>query len=151
MDRRGPRIVVESGVAIMTAGLLLAPLVREAWHLYLTLGLLVGAGGNCLAYTAHALFLPTWFVRRRGLAMSVAFSGVGVGSIIVLPWLQAIIGRDGWRAACSTMGILVFGLLAPLNLVLKRTRGYLNAIRHWKSESLIDPFSAARESRRPKS
>jgi hypothetical protein len=29
--------------------------------------------------------------------------------------------------------------------------GYLNAIRHWKSESLIDPFSAARESRRPKS
>jgi hypothetical protein len=35
----------------------------------------------------RSLFLPDWFVRRRGLAMSLAF-GVGVGSMILLPWLQ---------------------------------------------------------------
>jgi len=120
MDHQGPRVVIEIGVAAMTAGLLLATLVRQPWHLYATLGILVGAGGNCLGYTAHAFFLPNWFVRRRGLAMSVAFSGVGAGSIIMLPWLQTIIGRDGWRAACWAMGILVFALLAPLNLLLKR-------------------------------
>jgi MFS family permease len=74
----------------------------------------------CLSYTAHALFLPAWFVRRRGLAMSVAFSGVGVGSILLLPWLQTIIGRDGWRAACWMLGVLVVVLLAPLNLLVKR-------------------------------
>lgn len=119
MDHRGPRLVIEMGVGVMTAGFLLATLVRQPWHLYATLGMLVGAGGNCLGYTAHALFLPNWFVRRRGLAMSVAFSGVGVGSIIVLPWLQTIIGRDGWRAACWATGILVLALLAPLNLLLK--------------------------------
>jgi MFS family permease len=73
MDRRGPRVVIESGTAIMAAGLLLATGVREPWHLHATLGVLVGAGGNCLGYTPHALFLPKWFVRRRGLAMSVAF------------------------------------------------------------------------------
>ncbi len=121
MDRRGPRVVIEIGVAVMTAGLLLATLVRQPWHLYVTLGMLVGTGGNCLGYTAHALFLPNWFVRRRGLAMSVAFSGVGVGSIIVLPWVQTIIARDGWRAACWAMGIMVLALLAPLNLLLKRS------------------------------
>lgn len=120
MDHRGPRVVIEIGVAAMTAGLLLATLVRQPWHLYTTLGMLVGAGGNCLGYTAHAFFLPNWFVRRRGLAMSVAFSGVGAGSIIMLPWLQTIIGRAGWRAACWAMGILVLALLAPLNLLLKR-------------------------------
>jgi MFS family permease len=120
MDRRGPRLVIESGIAVMTAGLLLAPLVRAPWHLYATLGLLVGAGGNCLAYTAHALFLPRWFARRRGLAMSVAFSGVGVGAVAILPWLQTIIARDGWRAACWTLGLLVLALAAPLNLLLKR-------------------------------
>ena len=63
-----------------------------AWHLYVTLGVLVGGGANCLGYTGQSLFLPNWFVRQRGLAMSLAFSGVGVGSIIVLPWFQAIIG-----------------------------------------------------------
>jgi len=125
MERRGPRVVIEAGVGVMTAGFLLATLVRQPWHLYATLGMLVGAGGNCLGYTAHALFLPNWFVRRRGLAMSLAFSGVGVGSIIVLPWLQTIIASDGWRAACWTAGLLVLALLAPLNLLLR-----------WKPEEL---------------
>jgi MFS family permease len=120
MDRYGPRVVIEMGVGGMVAGLLLAPLVRQPWHLYATLGVLVGGGANCLGYTGQSLFLPNWFVRRRGLAMSVAFSGVGVGSILVLPWLQAMIGRVGWRAACETLGLLVLALLAPLNLLLRQ-------------------------------
>ena len=52
--------------------------------------------------------------------MSLAFSGVGVGSIVLLPWLGTLIGRAGWRAACWALGILVLALLAPLNLLLKR-------------------------------
>jgi sugar phosphate permease len=52
--------------------------------------------------------------------MSVAFAGVGVGSIILLPWLQTLIGRAGWRAACWAMALLILALLAPLNLLLKR-------------------------------
>jgi MFS family permease len=119
MDRRGPRVVMEMGVGLVAAGLLLAPLIHRPWHLYATLGVLVGGGSVCLAYTGQALYLPNWFVRRRGLAMSVAFSGVGVGSIILLPWLQGVIGRAGWRSACWTMGLLVLGLLAPLNLLLR--------------------------------
>ena len=65
------------------------------------------AAPTCLTYTAQSLFLPNWFVRRRGLAISIAFSGVGVGSIVLLPWLQSIIERDGWRAACWMLGLLV--------------------------------------------
>jgi MFS family permease len=120
MDRRGPRVVMEMGVGLVAAGLMLATLVRSPWHLYATLGVLVGGGSVCLAYTGQALYLPNWFVRRRGFAMSVAFSGVGVGSIILLPWLQTLIGRAGWRAACWAMGILVLVLLVPLNLLLKK-------------------------------
>jgi MFS family permease len=111
---------MEMGVGLMAAGLMLATLVRQPWHLYATLGVLVGGGSICLSYTGHALFLPNWFVRRRGLALSLAFSGVGVGSIILLPWVQTLIGRAGWRAACWALGLLVLALLAPLNLLLKR-------------------------------
>jgi MFS family permease len=119
MDRRGPRLVMELGVGLMAIGLLLAPLIRQPWHLYATLGVLVGGGSVCLAYTGQALYLPNWFVRRRGLAMSLAYSGVGVGSIIIMPWLQAVIARAGWRSACWTLGLLVLGLLAPLNLLVR--------------------------------
>jgi MFS family permease len=121
MDRRGPRVVIEMGVIVMAAGLMLAPFARLPWHLYATLGALVGGGGNCLGYTGQSLFLPNWFVRRRGLAASLTFSGVGVGSIVLLPWLQSLIARAGWRAACWTLGLLVLGVLVPLNLLLKRS------------------------------
>ncbi len=120
MDRRGPRVVIELGVLLIGAGLLLATVVTRPWHLYATLGVMVGGGSVCLGYTGQSLFLPDWFVRRRGLAMSLAFSGVGVGSMILLPWMQTLIGRSGWRAACWAMGLLVLLLLVPLNLLLRR-------------------------------
>lgn len=119
MDRRGPTIVVEIGVVTMGAGLLLATLVHEPWQLYLTLGALVGGGVNCLAYTSQSIYLPNWFVRRRGLAISIAFSGVGLGSITILPWLQSTIEHGGWRSGCWMLGILVLALLGPLNLLLR--------------------------------
>jgi MFS family permease len=120
MDRLGPIAVMELGVGLMAAGLLLAPLTTQPWHLYLTLGVLVGGGSVCLGYSGQSQFLPNWFVRRRGLAMSIAFAGVGIGSVTLLPWMQLLIERSGWRAACWTMGILILLVLAPINLLLRK-------------------------------
>jgi MFS family permease len=117
MDRRGPVIVLEAGVVAMGAGLLLTTFAREPWQLYLSLGALAGGGVNCLAYTGQSLYLPNWFVRRRGLAISIAFSGVGIGSITILPWLQSQIETGGWRSGCWMLGVLVLALLGPLNLL----------------------------------
>jgi MFS family permease len=120
MDRFGPRAVMELGVALMASGLLLAPLTTQPWHLYLTIGVLVGAGSICLGYSGQSLFLPNWFNRRRGLAMGLAFAGVGIGSVTLLPWVQHMIEQTGWRTACTAMGILVLVVLAPINLLLRK-------------------------------
>ena len=120
MDRRGPKVVMELGVILMGAGLLLASTVTQPWHLYVTLGVLVGGGSICLGYTGQSLFLPNWFVRKRGLALSIAFAGVGVGSIVLLPWMQAFMDRTDWRTACWMLGVVVLVVLAPLNLLLWR-------------------------------
>jgi MFS family permease len=120
MDRAGPRLVMEMGVFMLAAGLLLAPLTTEAWHLYATLGVLVGGGSVCLGYSGQSLFLPNWFVRRRGLATGIAFAGVGVGSIILFPVMQWAIETYGWRSACWTLGLVALVLLAPINLLLRK-------------------------------
>jgi MFS family permease len=120
MDRFGPRAVMELGVVLMAAGLLLAPLTTQPWHLYLTIGALVGAGSICLGYSGQSLFLPNWFNRRRGLAMGLAFAGVGLGSMTLLPWVQHMIEQTGWRTACTAMGIVVLVVLAPINLLLRK-------------------------------
>jgi MFS family permease len=120
MDRHGPRVVIGGGVCMMAAGLLAAPAIAEPWQLYATLGVLVGAGANLMSFTAQSLYLPNWFVRRRSLAISIAFAGVGAGAFVLLPWLQVIIGRDGWRAACWAMGLLVLLVVGPLTLLVRQ-------------------------------
>jgi MFS family permease len=120
MDSHGPRLVIGSGVCLMSIGLLMAPAIETPWQLYATLGVLVAGGAGLMTYTAHSLFLPYWFVRRRGLAISIAFSGAGVGAFVLLPWLQTIIGRDGWRASCTAMGLLVLFVTGPLTLFVRR-------------------------------
>ena len=120
MDRFGPRAVMELGTLLMAAGFLLAPLTSEPWHLYLSIGVLVGGGSVCLGYSGQSLYLPNWFVRKRGLAIGLAFSGVGLGSVTLLPWVQTTIQGAGWREACWTLGILILAVLAPINLLLRK-------------------------------
>ena len=120
MDACGPRVVILTGVALMSAGLFLAPYIERPWHLYATLGVLVGGGANMMTYSAHSQFLPNWFERRRALAISIAFAGAGVGAIVLLPWLQSIILDQGWRASCTAIGFFVVLVIAPLALLVRK-------------------------------
>jgi len=120
MDRFGPRAVMLLGTWLMGLGFLVAPVTSQVWHLYLSIGVLVGGGSVCLGYSGQSLFLPNWFARRRGLAIGLAFSGVGLGSVTLLPWVQAMILGAGWRDACWTLGLLILIVLTPINLLLRK-------------------------------
>ena len=81
---------------------------------------MVGAGSVCLGYSGFSLFLPNWFIRRRGLAIGIAFAGVGIGSVTLLPWMQLMIEQTGWRTACTAIGLIVLIVLLPINLLLRK-------------------------------
>ncbi len=145
MDSRGPRTVMLLGVAVTGAGLLLATLTTQPWHLYATLGVLVGAGSVALGYTGQTLFLPNWFARRRGLATGIAFAGVGAGSIVMMPWFQGVIETAGWRAACWTLGIVVVLVAGPLNLLLRRRPEDLGLTPDGDPESAVTTASGVKK------
>jgi MFS family permease len=120
MDMKGPKLVAQIGIISVVAGLYLATLAHQPWHLYLTLGVLIGVGSVCLGYSGQSLYLPNWFVQRRGLAMGLAFSGVGIGSIILLPWMQRLMDAQGWRHACTMLALTVLVLGLPLTFLLRK-------------------------------
>jgi MFS family permease len=43
-----------------------------------------------------------------------------VGAITLLPWLQSIILRNGWRTSCWELGLVVLCALGPLNLLARQ-------------------------------
>lgn len=122
MDRFGPRLIVPLGAVLASAGLALATLATQPIHFYVTLGALVVGGTVFMSYIGHTLFLPNWFDRRRGLAIGLAFSGVGVGSITLFPWMQASIQADGWRQSILILAAFVLIVLVPLNIIFQRHR-----------------------------
>ena len=122
MDRWGAQVIISIGVVLVSVGLILATEIHTPWQLYSTLGVLVVGGSISMTYIGHGMFLPNWFVKKRGFAVGIAFSGVGVGSMLLLPWIQNLINESGWREACWAMAIVLFVILLPLNLLLQRQR-----------------------------
>jgi MFS-type transporter involved in bile tolerance (Atg22 family) len=48
VDIRGPRIIILTGALLLASGLMLATSMERPWHLYATLGVLVGGGANMM-------------------------------------------------------------------------------------------------------
>ncbi len=122
MDRVGPRLVIAAGALMCSTGLISATVMTEPWHLYLSMGVLVVGGSTAMAYLVHSVFLPNWFAAQRALAIGIAFSGVGIGSIVLFPLLQMVIDSYGWRAACWLLVAMLIFIVLPLNLALQRQK-----------------------------
>lgn len=120
MERIGPRFVVPLGALMVAGGFVMMTVITDPIGLYIAVGVLIVNGSMGMSYIVHSMFLPNWFVRNRGLAVGIAFSGVGVGSLVLLPLFQNIIATSGWRAACFQMAIIVCIAIIPINLLLQR-------------------------------
>ncbi|MBO89367.1 MAG: MFS transporter [Rickettsiales bacterium] len=122
MGRYGPRVIIPIGALMVAAGLVLATWASALWQFYLTLGFLVIGGSIFISYIGHSMFLANWFQRKRGFAVGVAFSGVGVGGIVLFLWIQSIISSLGWRVSCWAIAGLLVAIVVPLNLIFQRQR-----------------------------
>ena len=122
VERFGPRIVIPVGALLTAGGFMMLMYINDPMGLYVAMGLLIMNGSMATSYVIHSMFIPNWFVRNRGLAVGIAFSGVGFGALVMLPLFQWIIETSGWRMACFYIAILVAVVLVPLNLLFQRAR-----------------------------
>ena len=82
-DRVGPRKVAAIGGILLGASFLLGALLIRGgrpWALYLTYGLLGGAGIG-FAYVCPIAALVKWFPEKKGLITGVAVVGFGLGAL----------------------------------------------------------------------
>ena len=116
VDRFGPRRVVLLGAVAMGLGLVLISRADTLWQAYLGHGLGVGLGVAC-TYVPLVAVVGGWFTRRRTVAVGVAVSGIGLGTLVGAPVAAALIEAYGWRtaylvlAAAATTALLVCAAL----------------------------------------
>ena len=103
VDRFGPRRVVLVGAVALGLGLLLTSRATSLWHAYVGHGLGVGLAVAC-CYVPLVAVVGGWFERRRTVAVGVAVSGIGLGTLVGAPAAAALIERVGWRDAYLVLG-----------------------------------------------
>jgi MFS family permease len=119
-ERFGPRVLVAAGSVAMAAGLAALGLVRQPWQLYPAF-LVMAVGWGAMSGAAINIILAPWFVRRRGLVVSIAFNGATLGGVIVAPALIPLIGAVGFTRALIIAALaLVVTLLVVAAGVMRR-------------------------------
>lgn len=118
VDRFGPRRLVLVGAASLGLGLLLMSSADSLWQAYVGHGLGVGFAVAC-TYVPLVAVVGGWFGRRRTLAIGIAVSGIGLGTLLVAPLAAALVEQVGWRSAYRVLGGVGVVVLLAVAVVVR--------------------------------
>ena len=119
LDHYGPRIIIILMGFFTGLSLSLTSLSNAPWHLFVNYSLLL-AIGNGPTWNITMSTASRWFIERRGLALGIVGSGVGIGSILMAPITAYLIANYGWRISYLVIGLAALFIMVPCSLLLKR-------------------------------
>jgi MFS family permease len=120
IDRIDLRVMLALGTTLAGLGFILLSFTHSyvlfvlVFMGLLTLGFQAGFNHATMAAVNH------WFLRRRGLAMSIVQTGQAVGGVVIFPLVALAVLKLGWRHAAFLSGIGVL-MLVPLALLVRRS------------------------------
>jgi MFS family permease len=115
VTRLGIKRLVLLGLLALAASVIMLAFATWPWQLYAALALM-SLGWIGMGTVVIATVVSLWFERRRGLAISVAFTGASFGGVVVTPLLVFLIEQIGFAAAMSVMTALMVAVLVPIVL-----------------------------------
>jgi MFS family permease len=120
IDRFDLRVMLILGMILAGGGFILLSFT----HSYLTF-LLVFMGLLSLGFQAGfnqatMAAVNHWFLRKRGIAMSIVQTGQAIGGVAIFPLVALAVLKLGWRSAAFLSGLFVLAMV-PLVLVVRRS------------------------------
>ena len=118
LDRYGPKIVVLLMGVFTGLSLLLTSQTGSSWQLFITYSLLLAMGTGAL-FVVPMSTVSRWFDKKRGLALGMASSGVGLGPLVMAPFATYLIASFSWRVAYIVIGLIAWLIVIPLSRLLR--------------------------------
>jgi MFS family permease len=113
MDRWSIRRIALPGIVIYSIALAAMGLAPHSLVIF-TLMMTIASGASAIQTPiGYVKAIAAWFDRRRGLALGITMSGVGLGGFIMPQLAEALIQRGGWRGAYATLALLTLVVAFP--------------------------------------
>lgn len=96
-------------------------LAQSAVHLYIS-AFLLGLFYLNSTLIPVSMMVTNWFAKKRGLAMSLAMAGIGVGGFLFSPIITYLLEAFGWRNTYRIMALIIFVVAFPTALFLLRKK-----------------------------
>jgi MFS family permease len=140
-DRFGVRIPLIGATCALTIGYVAASMSSSLLMYAIVQGLLIGMLGSSASFGPLLADISHWFLRRRGLAVSIVASGNYLAGAVWPPIVQYLIETVGWRTAHLYIGVICLLTMLPLTYAMRRAAPHMAA----------DVASAPAASRAPRS
>jgi MFS family permease len=113
IDRIGGRKTLIGGGLVLAIGLSLASTISSIWQFYFWIGIVSAAGIALIGMVPHVAIITREFPQRRGTALGIAWSGGGVGIVLLVPATQLMISNWGWSTAYVGLAVITAMLVIP--------------------------------------
>jgi MFS family permease len=113
IDRWGVRTVLLPIVVLCASSVALISLTPKSVLVFMVLFAITGVLGSGQGPLGYAKCVSAWFDDRRGLALGITMSGIGLGAALIPQYAQFLIGNFGWRAAYAGLGLLTLIVAFP--------------------------------------
>lgn len=84
------------GSLICASGFIMSVYVDSLAAMYVTFGV-IGGVGRCLTFVTAVVSIAFWFEKNRAIALGLAASGTGVGTIVFAPLTNLLLNEFHWR------------------------------------------------------
>ena len=112
------KLIILLGGLLMGSGLALSSQVSTLGQLCFFYGVVMGIGSSTI-WVPFTSTIMKWFTRKRGVAMGIALSGSGFGSLCISPLVAHIITVYGWRTAFLVAGTSTFIVMLSAAVLMK--------------------------------
>jgi MFS family permease len=121
----GSRLTMLVGICLFGTGYVSASFSHRVWQLYISQGVLVGAGIG-FAYIPSLPVLSQWFLKKRSLANGISSGGSGIGGIIFSFLTDVLIRRISLAWAFRIEAILSCSMLLLATALIRNRNEHIN-------------------------
>jgi MFS family permease len=135
LDKYGPRKIAITMGLLTAVSLIATGRAGASWQLLFSYSLLLAAGTGAV-YSVLMATIQRWFHKKRGLAVGIVSSGVGIGTIVMMPLTAYLIPILDWRTTYLMMGLVLGAIFIILSLPLKSDPAAIGLLPDGAKQSL---------------